>query len=199
MKLHRKCIKLGKNINFRVVFWNNYDTRKKVSLSLVGQISCMHITQISSSSEQWTGPGACTYQHPYLFLIESHLNTLSFSSEQWTGRGASRLLRHANPLPFLRWSQVFLLECKLYLISYNCIWVNLGQIFASVLGVYLSHIYFSCTTWHKPSLSLLNTMLAPLPCPSAQLATKFWAKVLGFFSEKIKWFFCPTNQMILNI
>ena len=31
-------------------------------------------------------------------------------------------IRHANPLSFLRWPQVFLLEFGLYLISYDCIW-----------------------------------------------------------------------------
>ena len=163
---------------------------------------------LSSPPGQWTGQGASRLlRHasplPFLrwvkvFLLECGLYLCElmlvfcivffvlFVFVNWPG-----CIRHASPLPFLRWPQVFLLEFGLYLISYDCIWVNLGQIFASVLGVYLSHIYFSCTTWHKPSLSLLNTMLAPLPCPSAQLATKFWAKVLGFFSEKIKWFFAP--------
>ena len=39
---------------------------------------------------------------------------LSSPPGQWTGQGASRLLRHASPLPFLRWVKVFLLECGLY-------------------------------------------------------------------------------------
>ena len=42
---------------------------------------------------------------------------------------------------------------------------DLGQIFASVLGVYLSHLYFACFTWHKPSLSLFKYNASPPPLP----------------------------------